>query len=240
MTTKAWLDGDPHDLQVLAQLLTDGDTRVVHDAEKDAYYLNAPEIDNPPSGTTFYEAANDLLVSVNGFGRVANSGFRPVKLDGGFSQGDSEHRVIFVESVGEIRCSVGPVTLTQTRPDGTVVPDPPSPWPGRFALAGKHPEVAEVLEIMSKPERPGWVELYKVHEIIRHSIMPDKIYEIGWTDKPTDSAFTGSANLPGVSGSGARHARMDGTPKQTMTIAEGHDYINGVVVKWLERLRNQP
>jgi hypothetical protein len=171
---------------------------------------------------------------------VANSGFRRVKLNGTFSEGNSEHRVIFVESAAELRVSVDVPAVTVTRADGTVVPDPPSPWPGRFALAGKHPEVAEVLEIMSRPERPGWGELYKVHEIIRHSIMPGKIYEVGWADKPTDSAFTGSANLPGVSGSGARHARMEGNPKRTMTIDEGRDYISGIVIKWLDLLQSQP
>lgn len=240
MTTKAWLEGDPHDLRVLAQLLTDGDTRVVHDAEKDAYYLTAPEIDSPPSGTAFYEAAKKLVTLVNGFGRMANTGFRPVKLNGGFSEGDSEHRVIFVESAAEIRVSVGVATVTVTRPDGTVVPASPSPWPARFALVDKHPEVVEVLEIMSRLEPVGWVELYKVHEVIRHSIAPDKIYELGWADKPTDSAFTGSANLPGVSGSGARHARMEGNPKRTMTMAEGRDYISALLIKWLDWLQTQP
>lgn len=236
MTIKAWLEGDLHDLQALAQLLTQGDICVTHDADKDAYYLTAPEIDYPPSGTAFYEAAKKLVARVNGFGRAANSGFRPVTLSGGFSEGNSEHRVIFVESAAEIRVSVGTPTVTVTRSDGTVVPPPPPPWPGRFAMAGKHPDVDEVLESMGQSEPLGWVELYKIHEVIRHSIMPDKIPDLGWADKATDSAFTGSANLPAVSGRGARHARMEGDPKRTMTIAEGRDYISGLVIKWLDFL----
>ncbi len=84
---KAWLEGDLHDLQMLAHLLAEGDTRVIRDPEKGAYYLTAPEIDKPPSGTAFYEAAKNLVARVNGFARVANTGFRPVKLDGGFSEG---------------------------------------------------------------------------------------------------------------------------------------------------------
>jgi hypothetical protein len=81
--------------------------------------------------------------------------------------------------------------------------------------------------------------LYKVHEIIRHSMMPDKIPELGWADKNTDSAFTGSANLPAVSGSEARHAGMVGTPKHTMTLGDGRSYISELVANWLDWLRKR-
>jgi hypothetical protein len=93
-----------------------------------------------------------------------------------------------------------------------------------------------VLEILTEAPQPGWGELYKVHEIIRDSIKPDTIPGRGWADGATDSAFTASANLPGVSGSAARHARMDGTPKRTMTVDQGREYIRTVVVRWLDSL----
>ncbi|MFL0179630.1 hypothetical protein [Mycobacterium sp. SMC-15] len=236
MVIKAWLDGDPADLDALARLLPDGDTRVVHDAERDGYYLTAPEIDNPPTGQAYYEVAKALVVTVNGFARATNTTLRPVKLKGSFSEGASEHQVIFLESVAELRIQVGRPTITVTKPDGTVVPSPPPRGPGRFAAASKHPDTVEALEIMGQSQQLGWVELYKIHEIIRDAIMPDKIHELGWADKVTDSAFTGSANLPGVSGSSARHARMPGVPKNTMTIAEGRDYIRGLVIRWLDSL----
>ena len=70
MNTKAWLEGHPFDLEDLAQLLATGDVHVVHDANENAYYLSATEIDNPPDGTTFYEVAQRLLPHINGIGRV--------------------------------------------------------------------------------------------------------------------------------------------------------------------------
>ena len=71
-------------------------------------------------------------------------------------------------------------TATVIRPDGTVVSDPPSRWPDYLALAEADPDVARVLDIICRAERPRWVDLYKAHEIIRRDIEPKKIYQIGW------------------------------------------------------------
>jgi hypothetical protein len=45
--------------------------------EDNAYYLTAPEIDNPPEGTQFYKAAARLIAYTNGLGRAKNPSFRP-------------------------------------------------------------------------------------------------------------------------------------------------------------------
>jgi hypothetical protein len=90
---------------------------------------------------------------------------------------------------------------------------------------------------MGQTEPLGWVELYKVHEIVRHSIMPKKIYKLGWATKSDDRAFTGSADRPDVSGRDARHARMPGLPpRRTMSLAEGRSYISDLVTKWVGHL----
>jgi hypothetical protein len=122
---------------------------------------------------------------------------------------------------------------------GQPKPDPPSPWPHRFALAAIHPDVAEVLDIMGSSEPLGFFELYKVHEIIHDAIKPKRIAELGWASKADDSAFTGSANRADVSGSGARHARNSGPPPtRTMTLAEGRSFVGDLVTKWLDSLAN--
>jgi hypothetical protein len=90
---------------------------------------------------------------------------------------------------------------------------------------------------MGAPEPLGFVELYKIHEIIRDAIRPKKIPELGWATKADDSAFTGSANRADVSGSGARHARNSGpTPTRTMTPAEGRSFVSNLAMKWLDSL----
>ncbi|MFZ2238405.1 MAG: hypothetical protein WAV90_02540 [Gordonia amarae] len=123
--------------------------------------------------------------------------------------------------------------------DGIVIPHPPAPWPGYLELAQTNPDVSEALTLLGQSSTPGWVELYKVHEIVRDSIKPNKIYEIGWADKATDSAFTGSANLPGVSGSDALHARRAGSPTNTMTNDRARAYIGRLVAMWLDKLGSE-
>ncbi len=235
MTTKAWLEGHQFDLADLAELLASGDVRVEHDDDEDAYYLTAPEIDNPAKINRFDIPAERLLVRINGLGRARSADFRPVTLSGKYTNADGDH--IFVAAPPmEARARLT-ATAVVLGPDGQPKPDPPSPWPGRLALADTHPEVAEALNIMGCVQPLGWVELYKVHEVIRDAIQPKKIYELGWATKADDSAFTGSANRADVSGDEARHARNSGPPPtRTMSLAEGRSYISDLVTKWLDLL----
>ncbi len=216
---KAWLEGQQLDLEDLANLLPSGDVRVVR--EGDAYCLTAPSIDNPPGATTFYEAAQDLLNHVNGLARLQNTSFQPVGLSGKYTDGESQHTVISPRSA-ECRTGMGTPSVTVTRPDGTIVPAPPSPWPGRLAVAETNSDVADVFEIMSSTKPVGWDDLFKVHEIVGRSVEPTTIVKLGWTTSNKDSTFTSSANNPAVSGSGARHARppKGNHPNRKMSIAE--------------------
>jgi hypothetical protein len=239
VTTKAWLEGHQFDLEDLAQLLATGDVRVVRDpdaADDNAYYLTAPEIDNPPEGTTFYDVAQRLLSHINGIGRVNKADFRPVQLTGRYGTPTGQSAVVAAAS-GELRLKAH-VAGFVTGPDGQPKPDPPSPWPNRFALAARNADVAEVLEIMGSPEPPEWADLFKVHEKIQDSIQ-GSIPKMGWASQADEDAFGASANRRDVSGRDARHARREKRPppKRTMTVAQGREYIGDIVAKWLDYLR---
>jgi hypothetical protein len=235
MMLKAWLEGDEADLQVLTRLLPEGDIRVVHDPDEDAYYLTAPDIDNPPSGTAFYEVATKLIRRANGLGPLSDPAFRPVSLSGKYGDGESKHQVISVPSI-TCHARMGTPTVTVTRPDGTVVPNPPSPWPKRFALAESNRDVAQVLEIHHGPPL-GWIELWKVYEIIRESIRPGTIVGLGWVTQADLDSFKESANREDVSGSEARHARRPGQPQhRKMPLDEGRSVFSALVTKWLDWL----
>ena len=236
MTAKAWLEGDEFDLQNLARELTDGAIRIIHDTAENAYYLTADDIDAAPNVAEANAVALRLIRRISALGRVRDANFAPLKLRR-FTDDEGRNQVVGVmaASMGTLRVRI---EGTVTRADGTVDPPPPSPLPDYLALANDQPDVVEVLDILIRTESPGWVELYKVHEIIRDSIKPKKFHDLGWAEKATDSAFTGSANLPGVSGPDARHARMGGTPKQTMTLSQGNAYVSDLVTKWLNYLQN--
>ena len=178
-------------------------------------------------------SGRQLIDRINGLGRTKNADFRPVNLAGKYTTPDGSNHM-FVSAVSgdfRIRGSAAGITLGR---DGPPEPDPPSPWPARFALAATNPDVAEALDVMGRAEPLARVALFKVHEIIRDAIKPNKIYKLKWVTRSDDRAFTGSADRPDVSGSEARHARMPGLPpRRTMSIADGRSYISDLVVKWL-------
>jgi len=156
-----------------------------------------------------------------------------VRLSGRYTKGEEEHRVISPAPM-ECRIGMGTPTVTVTKPDGTIVPGPRSPWPGYLALAETNEHVARVLDIYKRAEPLGWAELFKVHEIIQESI-EGSIPKMGWASKADDDAFGPSVNRRDVSGEDARHAKQDNRPppKKTMTIEQGRQYIRDVVAKWL-------
>ena len=121
-------------------------------------------------------------------------------------------------------------------PDGKPKPTP-SPWPARFTLAMHNHEVAEVLELLSRDAPLGWMELYKIYEVVREAVKPRRITELGWWRKSEESAFTGSANRPDVSGLEARHARVPGdAPRSRISLVEGRAQISRLVTLWIDSL----
>ena len=74
-----------------------------------------------------------------------------------------------------------------------------------------------------------WRDLYDVVEIIRRSVEPKKIHELGWATKATVSRFTGSTQPH-------RHARPSGVHPDPMSLAEGRDFVSKLVTAWMSRL----
>jgi hypothetical protein len=101
-----------------------------------------------------------------------------------------------------------------------------------------HPDVAEALALMGQPVALGWIELYKVFEIVGDSVKPNTLDKIGLATAHDLSAFRASANRPDVSGADARHARMSGgPPKHHMSLPEGRQFISDLVQAWIDSLR---
>lgn len=236
MTIKARLQGVAADLEVLADLFAEGDALVLKD--DDGYYLTAPEVDNPPAEVEYYEAARNRLLQLNGLARLDDPQFRPIQLSGRFTDGDQTHHVVWADAM-TCTARLGRAKVTQTYADGTPAPLLPSPWPDRARVAANsNPAVGRVLLILARQDALDWYDLYKIHEIIRRVIEPQKLDKLEWTTKARDRAFTVSADRYEVSGDAARHAvdSRSEPPKQTMTITEGRDYISNLVVSWLDSM----
>jgi hypothetical protein len=239
VTTKAWLEGHNFDLEDLADLLAEGDVRVVHDADENAYYLSAPEIDKPPEAKRFDIAAKQLIDRINGLGRTKNSDFRLVRLAGRYTDPTGTH-IHVGAAAGEFRFR-GHAAGVAVGANGQPTPNPPSPWPDRFALADMNSDVADALEIMGQPKPLEWVDLRKVFEIIREEIKPDTVVGLGWSTNSELRSFLESAAHPAVSGRDALHARRREQPQhRKMSLAEARSYVSDLVTKWLGKLAGNP
>jgi hypothetical protein len=234
MLIKARLKGHDFDLTTLAELFREGNPAVASDAE--GYYLSFTADDALfREGGRLYEAASVVLHRVNGIGRVLTDEFRPVGLTGRFSdETGQQHQVVLADSA-EVR---GRAFAAVVAADGQEPPAPPAPGPGYVQLADADPDVAEVLDILGKADpAPGWVDLYKVFEIINDNAKG--CVNQGWVTRDQVSVFTGSANRKEVSGDLARHARLKGDPpSRTMALIEARQMIGALVTEWLDWRRS--
>lgn len=233
VTVKAWLNGDRPDLEALAALFADGPVRVLRETADGAYYLTAPEIDNPPETNRHDISAQTLVTRINGLARASDANFRPVRLTGTYTMPDGHNQHYTAATLG-VRATLG-VAAIAIGPEGQPQPQPPSPSIGYLAAAESNPTVGEVLKIMGRDGQLDWVELYKVYELVRRAVRPDTLVSRGWTTSAEESAFTASANRPDVSGETARHAVPQGAtaPRHTMTIDQARSYISDLVTNWL-------
>lgn len=173
----------------------------------------------------------------NAIGRVLTDEFRPVGLTGCFSDETGQQHQVALADSAEVR-SRAFVAVVATEGDQPPAPaSPPPADPGYVQLAEAHPDVAEVLDILGKADpAPGWIELYKVFEIINDNAKG--CVKRGWLTRDQVSVFRGSANRKEVSGELARHARLKGDlPSRTMTLVEARPLISALVTRWLDWLR---
>lgn len=238
MTVKARLEGDVFDLDALVELFAEGEPRV--SKESDGYYLASAQLDGLiDDGGRLVATGSLLLRHISGVARALDSSFRPVTLSGQFTDTIGEgkrHHIVAADTI-EVRCkamAIGVVTG-----DSQPAQLAPPPGPALLRLVQDHPDVAEVLDILGQPSVSlSWIDLWKVFEIVRHNVGGgEALAARAWASRTGAEAFKQSANHPSISGPGARHARRPGIPSgQTMTLAEGEQFIRKLVVAWWDSL----
>lgn len=224
VTIQAWLTGHVFDLQDLADLLPSGDVRVIRSG--DEFYLTATELDNPPLGAVIPDVAGKVLARINGLARARIPDFGPVRLSGRYSGDGTAFGYLFssepaVRMEGRGRLRVGGVAA------GT----------SYLELAARNRDVAEALEIMGRPERPNFAQLYRVYEIIEHAGALRAAMQSAAVPETSRTLFTRTANHPAASGADARHARSrQAPPRNPMTIEEARTMISQLLAAWMGSL----
>ena len=185
-----------------------------------------------------YDAASRLLRQVNGVARAREGDFRPVGLTGHFSDETGQQHHVALADSAEVRGRAFHAVIATSGEQPPAPPPPPPPGPDYIQLAQVHPDVAEALEILGKPDAPpNFGDLYKVLEIVSKNVtglpglkgLPN-LKKMGWVPPAQLEAFTASANHQGISGDQARHARMEGTPRpeKMMTLSEARQVIGAL------------
>jgi hypothetical protein len=208
---KAWLTGDQFDLDFLAdELLPSGNIVVVR--APDGFYLVANDLDSVQADEV-YEAAKGLLSKVNGLARVHRPGFQLVQLSGRFSEEGKGDTIMVTATLTGRSQMTGSVSV-RTSAGAPVPPCPPASI-GYMELAAQDHDVAEVLAIMGGSESLGWVELYKVYEIVGTTNAFESAKSAAGLSNNKMTLFTRTANHQEAAGGGARHARLSAEPPRT-------------------------
>jgi hypothetical protein len=244
---KGYLTGHEFDLLTLADLFREGEPAVAVDDQGHYLSFSAPD-ELFHDGGGLYDAASRLLRQVNGVAQAREGDFRPVGLTGHFSDETGQQHHVALADSAEVRGRAFHAVIATSGEQPPAPPPPPPPGPAYIQLAQVHPDVAEALEILGKPDAPpNFGDLYKVLEIVSKNVtglpglkgLPN-LKKMGWIPPAQLEAFTASANHQGISGDQARHARMEGTPRpeKMMTLSEARQVIGALVTVWLDWLRS--
>lgn len=207
VTRTAWIDGDSFDLQGLAERFQEGETRIGRQGCD--YYVTSSLMDAAHDDLEANAIAAKVICRMNALGRLSDPNFRSVMLSRYTDDSGKSHVVgAMAATVATVRMSA---TGTVTHPDETSLPAELSPWPDYLALAERDPAVGEALDIITRTENLGWDSLYKMHEIVRDAIRPDKIHQRGWA---TQSRRFGVHRV----GEPARRKRTRRTPRPQLRL----------------------
>ena len=229
---KLWLTGDALDLAYLAATLAVGDTQVIKDGDR--FCMTSVEADTVADGQV-REVARELVVRINGIGRLQNASFKPVEFADVY---EDEAGVIVVGATAMLRAeSRMTAEAVVVDADGNVVPQPPPPGPGRLAIAAANRDVAEVLQILGQPQPPNFAELYKIDEIIKSAGRLTAVMQSAGVSDKERRLFKQTADHQDASGADSRHARnKQQPPKSPMQIDQARAMIRKLVTAWLESL----
>jgi hypothetical protein len=164
------------------------------------------------------------------------SGFSPVEFTDHYDRDNGVHVVgATARLIGRAHMKV---TATVLDAQGNPKPPTAPPAPAYISLAAGNGDVAEVLQLMAKPDGPSFSDLYKIHEIVEHTGHGKAAMQDAGISKATMSRFTRTANHQAASGSESRHARSsEQPPKDPMTVDGARTMIRQLVAAWLKYIK---
>jgi hypothetical protein len=220
-----------NDLPELARVFDDGDPQVRRMDDGTFVLESSSQFGGLETFNEVCDKADPLLDLMNGAMKADDFTFRPASLSNvGWDETGAQHaRAMAGTATQRVRARI----VAAGTVDGAVRPPPPDPARQIFDLRSTDQNVQDALRLMGKKDL-DWITLFKILEIIEKDVGGEKVIaEYGWASRSRLGVFTASSNHQGASGDDARHARMSGTPKEAMTLAEGRAFIQAILLPWL-------
>ena len=230
------LAGDDADLRSLSESFSDSDPEIL---KRDGKYLfRWSVLDGLSNATQVKATADEQIAQLSGIASLTLGAIEPIKVAGITLVNDDGSRNIYGfpdPVVVTVRVSVW--TSQIRRADGTVEThrpaDPAKAW---MAAAKFSEDVARALRL-SEGRDHGWVELYRLLEIVEDSVSRNGITDAGWATKRQLKRFCHTANSsdPEAAGDAARHGhRREQPPSHPMSLNDARGLIRRIVRQWLD------
>jgi hypothetical protein len=218
---------------MLADSMSGQSTSITMEADKFILRSNAFDILDVPR--TVAEKAKEILAALSGATRLILGGHTSMSVSGICRVRDDGGRDIFlIAEPGTFQMRGFTPTMVVTKSDGTEeIHRPADGIPSWLALATTNDAVAKALRLYDE-DSLGWVELYRLYEVIESDIGHSTILANRWASDANIRLFKHTANSVAATGDQARHGKETSTPPaKPLTLSEARTLVDALLRAWL-------
>lgn len=226
--------GEAADLDMLSASISGAGVSIVKRDKE--YVLEAEAFAELESAQAVTQEAEKILTALSGSARLVLGSHTSLSAGAVYRVKEDGSRDIFVSlKPATMRIRAMPLTATVTRANSTKeVRHPADPIAKWLPLATTDEAVAKVLRLRNSDEL-GWVDLYRVYEVIEDNIGSSTIVANGWATKRSIERFTRTANSVTAAGDKARHGReRSQPPRNPVRLSEARELVDQILKGWLE------
>ena len=183
------------------------------------------------------ECGKKIIKSLSGLARVLLGSEKEIKTGTVFEITENGRKNIFYTPdpvTLKIKASLAVWAIVISK-DGKIIEEcrPADPVPTFLKKALEHDVVERALRLRDE-ENLGWVELYRVFEVIDSDIPIKEMTANGWTSKNRIELFKRTACSVEAIGDQARHGKSVGDPpSKPMKLSEARSLVDDLLKNWL-------
>lgn len=234
MTWYVELKGDQADLSMLAASTCSSEPSICEQDGK--FFLRSNTFAGLPDARSVSAKAGEILAAASGLTRLFLGGTSSVGVGGLFRErNDGGRDYVLIAETGTLQLRGMPVTLTVRCADGSQETHRPADTVAKHLVSAlESPAMEKALRLRNESEL-GWVELYRLFEVIESEVPINKMIDNDWTSFAGIKLFKHTANSVAAAGDHARHGRERTTPPTTpMELPEARGMIDGLLRAWIQ------